>query len=223
MITEKETIKLNTVIFDMDGVIIDSEPFWRQSMIEIFGHVGVHLTDEMCASTAGLRIDEVVEHWYKIYPWKQKANQEIVEDIIDAVRFKITTKGAALPGLYELITLLKNNNIRIALASSSAKLLIEAVLSRLELRSAFEVIVSGEEVEYGKPHPIIFLEAAKRMRITPQECCVIEDSLNGIMAAKAARMYCIAIPEAHNYGVAKFIIADKILSNLHEFRLDFLQ
>ena len=223
LITEIKTFKRQTVIFDMDGIIIDSEPFWRQSMIEIFDQVGVALTDEMCASTAGLRIDEVVAHWYTIYPWTQQTNREIVEKIIESVRLKIATKGEALPGLYEVIALLKNNHIRIALASSSAKRLIEAVLSRLGLQQTFEVIVSGEEVDYGKPHPIIFLEAAKRMGVQPQDCCVIEDSLNGIIAAKAARMYCIAIPEAHNYGVTKFIIADKIVASLHEFQLDFLE
>lgn len=223
MITEIKTFKRQTIIFDMDGIIIDSEPFWRQSMIEIFNQVGVSLTDEMCASTAGLRIDEVVAHWYRIYPWTQQTHAEIVEKIIESVRLKIVTKGEALPGLYEIISLLKNNRIRMALASSSAKRLIEGVLSRLNLQQAFEVLVSGEEVDYGKPHPIIFLEAAKRMGVLPQDCCVIEDSLNGIIAAKAARMQCIAIPEAHNYGVDKFIIADKILSSLHEFRLDLLR
>jgi len=207
----------------MDGVIIDSEPFWRQAMIEVFGHAGVLLSDEMCASTAGLRIDEVVDYWYKIFPWKHKAKKEIVDEIIEAVRQKIANEGKALPGLFEIIALLKKNNIRMALASSSAKRLIVAVLNRLNLNDDFEVMVSGEEVEYGKPHPVIFLEAAKRMGVLPQDCCVIEDSLNGIIAAKAARMYCIAIPEAHNYGVEKFVIADKILLSLTDFQLEYLK
>ena len=223
MITETKAFRLHTVIFDMDGVIIDSEPFWRQAMMEIFAKVGLQLSDEMCASTAGLRIDEVVDHWHKISPWKHKAKKEIVEEIIEAVRLKISNEGKALPGLFETIALLKKNNIRIALASSSAKRLIVAVLNRLGLGEDFEVMLSGEEVESGKPHPVIFLEAAKRMGVLPQDCCVIEDSLNGIIAAKAARMYCIAIPEAHNYGVDKFIIADKILLSLEDFKIEYLK
>jgi sugar-phosphatase len=106
--------------------------------------------------------------------------------------------------------------LKIALASSSAMSLIETVLKKLELSNVFEVVNSAEHLEYGKPHPEIFIQTAKDLGIKPGECLVIEDSFNGVLAAKAAKMQVIAIPDKEHRNDKGFVIADHILNSLKE-------
>ena len=207
---------IEAVIFDMDGLLIDSEPLWQQAEITIFKLVDIILIPSMCLQTKGLRIDEVVEYWYKKYPWDNLSQLQVQEAIVDKLIELIQTEGKALAGVNDAINYVKAQNIKIALASSSAYKIINAALEKLNLTDAFEIIYSAESEPLGKPHPGVYLTTAEKLGVSPQNCLAIEDSLNGVLAAKAAQMKCIAIPEDSEYHNPKFAIADMVLESLEQ-------
>jgi sugar-phosphatase len=204
------------LIFDMDGVLIDSEPFWREAEMEGFLLAGVRLEEKDCLETVGLRIDEVVRLWHGRRPWSSPAPAEIERAILDGLAARVRERGTAKPGVYEALAFAQSAGLRVALASSSPYRIIEAVVESLGLAPCFEVVVSAEEEEYGKPHPAVYLHAARRLGVAPEECAAVEDSANGVLAAKAARMKCIAVPEETMRGHRYFAIADRVIGSLAE-------
>jgi len=216
----KET---KAVIFDMDGLIIDSEPYWRLAMVDVFSSLGFIATEEMCAATTGLRIDEVVELWYQNKPWQQKSKEQVCNEIIESVCSYISSEGAAMVGFFEVLNILQKTSVKLALASSSAQVIIHTVLKRLHIQDAFNVICSGEEVSHGKPHPAIFLETAQRLNVMPRHCSVFEDSIFGMIATKSAHMHSIVVPEPSNYHNEKFALADIKLKSLQDFNLEMIK
>lgn len=204
----------------MDGVLIDSEPLWKIAEIEGFGKVGLDLTHTDCEETVGLRMDEVVLMWYKRVGWEGKSLKEVENDIVDIVIREIKKQGTELPGVSQTLQTLKSAGYKIGLATSSATRILKTVLEQLQIAKYFDIVHSAEHEEYGKPHPAVFLTTAKKLQVNPKECLVFEDSLNGIISAKAARMKVIAIPEKTHEINEKFKIADKILDNLNGFNLD---
>lgn len=208
--------QFDAVIYDMDGVIIDSEPFWRQAEIKVFQTVGLNLTEADCMKTTGFRFDEVVDFWYHQQPWQGKTVQQIHDEVIDEMESAITHHAHEMKGVHASLEFFKNNGLRIALASSSAMRLIKATVKKLKIEHYFESLSSAEHEKYGKPHPAVFLRAAERMELKPERCLVIEDSFNGVLAAKSAKMKCIAIPDVHGQNDIRFSIADWKLKSLDE-------
>jgi HAD superfamily hydrolase (TIGR01509 family) len=207
---------LSAVIFDMDGLLVDSEPLWVRAEIEIFGEVGVSLAEEDCAKTKGLRTDDVVAYWHARRPWKGRSLAEVETRLIQRVASLVRVEGRALPGVANALATAREGGRRIALASSSPLVIIEATLERLGLARTFDVVQSAEAEPFGKPHPGIFLRTAERLDTPPVECLVLEDSLMGVIAAKAARMACIAIPFDHPHHEPRFVLADAILGSLDD-------
>lgn len=207
---------IKAVIFDMDGLLIDSEPVWREAEKEIFSLVGITLTDEMCFQTVGLRIDEVVKHWKNKFPWDNFSEDEIEQRIIFRVIELVNQKCKVLPGVYESIAFFKTKNLPLAIASASAVPIIEAVVEKLGIKNEFKVIHSAQHELFGKPHPAVYLSAAKFLDVHPSSCLVFEDSFNGVIAAKAARMKVVAVPEDIHYGESRFFAADHIMKSLLE-------
>lgn len=214
---------LQAVIFDMDGLLINSEPHWRAAEINIFGKLGLVLTEEQCMQTMGLRLDEVVRHWHERHPWDKMSLKEVEDAIVQAVEDLVNTHGTAMEGVTETLELFRRRNFRIALASSSSMRLINCVLRKLGIREAFEVVRSAEAEEYGKPHPGIFLATARQLGLPPTQCLVFEDSFNGLIAAKAARMKAVAVPEGDSYAQTRYDFADLKLPSLLEFSLEHLE
>tara|TARA_B110000879_G_scaffold130678_1_gene171541 strand:- start:677 stop:1333 length:657 start_codon:yes stop_codon:yes gene_type:complete len=216
-----KNFKIEAVIFDMDGLIIDSEPLWKIAEIEIFKEVGFDFTVEMCAMTTGMRIDEVVGFWRKKLNWKNFTTNEIVYKIQTKMIQLIKQKGKLLPGVYSALNLLKNNNISIALASSSSMSLINTTIETLEIRSFFNIVHSAENEIAGKPNPAVFLSTAKMLEINPDKCLVLEDSKAGMNAGLNANMRTIVIPEvgtSPQWSKKGF----KCLRTMLEFNLDLL-
>ncbi|HLP10733.1 MAG TPA: hexitol phosphatase HxpB [Flavobacteriales bacterium] len=207
------------VIFDMDGIIIDSEPFWRQAEKEAFAHQSIILTDEMCRSTAGLHLMKVVEHWQKRFGYDNETKISLFTQIDARVIELISTQGKAFDGLIDLLEFLKQKKIKIALASGSSHKIIKTVLKRLHLEGKFDVIRSGEDEMYGKPHPQIFITTATMLEVDPINCLVIEDSRNGVIAGKAARMKVVAMPEHEVRHDPVFAVADYCIENLSKVQL----
>ena len=196
------------VIFDMDGLLIDSEPYWKIAEKEVFGKLGLNLTDDLLRQVMGFRLSEVVQHWYHYQPWPEPNFEQTERDVLDCVKQLIQQHADAMPGVYEVLTHCKQNNFKMALASSSTMELIEVVIDKLNIRHFFDMVWSAQYEKYGKPHPAIFLSVARELQVEPKHCVVFEDAINGVIAAKAARMYCIAIPEEVSYNDPRFAIAD---------------
>lgn len=200
--------RFKAVIFDMDGVLIDSEPLWKIAMQQVFDNIGCHLTKKDFQQTVGLRIDEVIEYWYEVAQWENYSVKEVETQIMSEMVRLIHENGAPLPGVLETITFLKEKGIKIGLGTSSFTVLIEAVLNSLQLNDAFDFVHSAEDEQYGKPHPAVYLTVAQKLQEKSTACLVIEDSVTGIIAGKAARMTVVAIPEKTHEVNPKIVLAD---------------
>ncbi|MFD1551392.1 hexitol phosphatase HxpB [Putridiphycobacter roseus] len=211
---------MKAVIFDMDGVLIDSEPLWKIAEVKGFGKVGLDLTQTDCEETVGLRIDEVVKMWYKKAKWEGPTCEAVTIDIVHILMEEINKNGVALPGVVETLDKCKAAGLKIGLATSSFHAIIETVLEKLDIGHYFDVVQSAEFEKWGKPHPGVFLTTAEQLNVDPLECLVIEDSLNGVIAGKAARMKVIAVPELSHAPNKKLILADQIIDSLTDFNLE---
>lgn len=205
-------------IFDMDGLLIDSEPFWRKAEIKVFQHQGIPFTEEMCRQTVGMRIDEVVVYWNN----KLGTNMDVYQTanyIVDELIMQVKQNGVALPGVYDTLEEIKISGRKIALASSSQMRIISEVVNKLNIKHYFDVLHSAASEKYGKPAPDVFLTTAYKLDITPTSCVVYEDSKNGIRAGLAAKMKTILIPEFPEPHLDWHDEADLKWSSLNEFSL----
>jgi sugar-phosphatase len=214
---------LRGVIFDMDGLLIDSEPLWVRAEMEVFRAAGVVLSEADCARTKGLRVDDVVAYWHSQRGFSGASVTEVEAHLVARVGVLIRAEGQALPGIVTALEAARAEGRRLALASSSPMPIILAALERLDLGSTFDVVESAQSDSHGKPHPSIFLRTAQRLGISPLECVVLEDSMNGVIAAKAARMGCVAVPSDHPAPDPRFVLADAIVASLHDVTTTMLE
>lgn len=208
--------KFDLVIYDMDGLLIDSEPFWRQAEIKVFGTVGLKLSEQDCIETTGYRFDEVVEHWWQRQQWTGKTKEQIHDEVIDEMENAITHHAKPMEGVNASLDFFKKQDVKLALASSSAMRLIKATVKKLKIEQYFDLLVSAEHERFGKPHPAVFLRTAETLNVRPERCLVLEDSFFGLLAAKSAKMKCIVIPDPVNYNQERFVIADWKAKSLDE-------
>lgn len=214
---------MKAAIFDLDGLLIDSEPLWRTAEQEIFATVGVVLDDALCGETMGLRTDEVVAHWFAQLPWSKPSPEEVERRLISRVRELILTRGEAMPGVAEVLQRVRQAGLRLGLASSSPPMLIEAALERMGLAEAFEVTCSALHETHGKPDPAVYLTTARRLNVAPSECLALEDSRAGVRAARAAGMKVVAVPAPEQRGDPVFQEADLVVDSLTEVGSDALR
>lgn len=206
---------IKAVIFDMDGVLINSEHLWRRAMIKGFGEFGMPVTETECRQTMGMRIGEVIRVWQKHF--NNTANPGEVEKGIMALLLEhIAEEGQAIGHIPEILDFCVKNRLRIGLATSSSHELMHAVLKKLNIAALFHACISAEHLAYGKPHPEVFLKCAAELNCKPGECIVIEDSLNGIIAAKAAQMQVIAVPDDEHASFRQFALADHRFDNMKD-------
>jgi HAD superfamily hydrolase (TIGR01509 family) len=183
-------------IFDMDGTLIDSEAFWRNAEREVFGAVGIDITDAMATVTAPMTPRQVCEHWYRVKPWLNPSFEEMEQAVVASVAEQMRVRCEELPGVRHILGLCEALGWRLALASNSPASLCELALRQLSIAGRFDVVVSADDVEHGKPDPAIYLLAARRLGVAPGECLVFEDSATGARAALAAGMRVVVIPSA---------------------------
>ena len=206
-------------VFDMDGLIIDTEPFWREAEIKAFDQVGISLSEDDCRKTMGMRLDEVVAYWRAQRPEKQIDPERIQEEILSLMENFIRAEGKFLPGVSQALKIIHGAGMRIGLASSSPMRLINATLDRLGIRDYFNDIRSAEYLEYGKPHPEIFIDSSIALGIPPHRIWVMEDSFNGVVAALAAKCNVIAIPDSSAVNQERFKAAHVQLASMEFFKL----
>jgi HAD superfamily hydrolase (TIGR01509 family) len=214
-------VSLRATIFDMDGLLLDSEILWHMAEVEIFGSLGVPLTDAEGRSTKGMFVNEVVDFWYAQYPWSGPSTDDVVDLLLSRVGELVETEGRLLPGaLWALDETGKRGPL--ALASSTPMALIVRCLKHFELLDRFSSIHSAEFESYGKPHPAVFLTAAASHSGAPSDCLALEDSAAGVLAAKAARMTVVAVPTHDDRDHREFSLADLVLDSLEDLRSEWL-
>lgn len=201
------------VIFDMDGVIIDSEPLWQEAQIESLAGFGVAITRQDCEQlTMGKRIDEIARTWCQTY--SLAVDSQVLETLIlTKLCQRISATGEAMAGVHDALRFFAEQGMRIALATSSNHVVIQAVFDRLALWDKFSVICSAEDEKHGKPQPDVYLTAARKLDVAVPDCLVIEDSFTGLTAAKRAGMttYLVSLESQQD----KFAIADARFLNLN--------
>jgi len=202
------------VIYDMDGVLTDSEPLWKIAMEDVFKSVGCSLTKEDFQRTVGLRIDEVTVYWHQVAPWPDVSPKEVENAIVQRMIELLTAHATPLPGVVESLEFFSSKGLKIGLATSSYQVLIDCILDTLQIRHFFQTVHSAEYELFGKPHPAVYLTAAKNLDLDPRRCLVIEDSLNGIISGKAARMTVFCVPEKTHHPEPKLILADAQFDDL---------
>ncbi len=212
---------LRGVIFDMDGVIVDSEPLHLQAEKKLFDSFGVTLTDKELQGYMGrsprVLLESIIERYgfntsfEELYPVHQKNLLQLYDE-----------KAELFPRLMDLVKILKSSHIDMAVASSSSKSLISLVLKKFHLSFYFKVAVSGDEVKRPKPNPDIFLETVSKLGHHPSECVVIEDSTAGVQAAKSAGAACVGFRSPHSGNqdlkTADIIVDDLSLLNIESLR-----
>jgi HAD superfamily hydrolase (TIGR01509 family) len=201
-------------IFDMDGLLVDSEHLWLEVEVEMLGALGVPFEAASSRQTKGMFVNEVIEFWYERYPWSGPSPDQVAIDLVDRVCEVVKARATVMPGARKAIELCRRHGLPLAVASSSQYKMIHLVLEHFELADAFSVVHSAEEEPYGKPHPGVYLSAAAKLGVAPQRCLAWEDAPAGVLAAKAARMACVAVPEPAERHVGAFAIADAVLDSL---------
>jgi beta-phosphoglucomutase family hydrolase len=200
-----------TILWDMDGVIVDSNAFHFAAWQETFAKRGVAITKECFTKLCGTRNDFIVgsimgrelpEGDIKI----------IIQEKEENFRRKATGNIKPFPGVVRLLNAIKKGNFKLGLVSSAPKENIDFVLGELNLEGIFNCIVFGQEVSASKPNPQLYLLAAEKLKVAPKDCLVIEDSPLGVKAAKTAGMKCLAITNTHPWQKLKE--ADKVVDSL---------
>ena len=208
---KKEMLK--AAIFDMDGVIIDSEPLHYRAYHQMFDEVGITVSPELYNSLTGKSTVNLCELLKKEFNLSQSAEElaNVKRKYYDVI-FKNDKTFDLIDGVRTLIENYHENGLVLVLASSATMASINRIFERFELNPYFKAKISGAELKASKPHPEIFIKAAKAAGFKTEECLVIEDATNGVQAAKAAGIYCIGFDSEHSkdqdYSLADWVVND---------------
>ena len=216
-------MKLNTVIFDMDGLLIDSEPWWQDAGMETLREFNVTLEPIQYHHTTGLRTPEWLDYWFGYFGIDKKLIPAAAEALHANVFEKIRDYAEPMPGVHHALDLFKKKLFRIGLATSSPLSLAKIVTDKLGIGEYFDAVTSAGDLPYGKPHPQVYMDCAAALSSSPLDCLAFEDSFNGLIAAKAARMKCVAIPVSDQFSLPKWGAADLKLSSLADFTVEHLE
>ena len=206
--------RIEAVVFDMDGVLVDTEHLWDEVREALTEEWGGRYTQEAQEAMMGMSSPEWSRYLHEVVGLREPP-EVINAEVVRRMLARYETDLPVVPGAVEAVRRLAAAGYRLAVASSSNRELIDAVLRRLELTSVFDVTVSSEEVARGKPAPDVYLETARRLSVEPARCAAIEDSGSGIRAAHAAGMRVIAYPNRHYPPAADVLaLADVVIESL---------
>ena len=216
----------------MDGLLIDTEPVWRAAQAAVFAGIGIALRESDLLDSTGQPIEELIPIWRRRAPGDDPGAQltdagltdagltdagltdvEVADRIIDRVIAHVKAEGEPMPGVTAAIALFERCGLRLAIASSSPLRLIDAVCDRLGL-ARIEVRCSAMDEARGKPAPDVYLTAARRLGVAAARCLALEDSPNGIAAARSAGMRCVAVPDPLLTDDPRYREADLLLESL---------
>jgi mannitol-1-/sugar-/sorbitol-6-/2-deoxyglucose-6-phosphatase len=229
--------RVEAVVLDMDGVLIDTEPAWRAAESAVFAGLGIPLSESDLLDSTGQPVEELIPIWRQRLPDGDPSSRltgteptgteptgtkptdteptdtEVADWIIDRVIAHVQAEGEPMPGVTAAVTLFERHGLRLAIASSSPLRMIDAVCDRLGL-DRIEVRCSAMDEVRGKPAPDVYLTAARRLGVAAASCLALEDSPNGLASAKAAGMRCVAVPDPLLAADPRYREADLILESL---------
>jgi beta-phosphoglucomutase len=214
---------IKAVIFDMDGVVVNTEPIGYRANQLLYKSLNITVSDDVYGTFIGNSDKMIVQKLKDLYPIAL-THEELLDEKYKYYfnAFDTAEDLALLPGVKELIVDLHQNGMRLLLASSASNRKIEKVFTRFGLHQYFDHTISGEDFEESKPNPAIFLDAVAKSGFTKDECIVIEDSTNGIKAAKAAGIYCIGYNSGHTMG-QDTSLADKIITDFSQINFELIR
>lgn len=214
---------LKAVIFDMDGVIVDSEPIHHKAYENMFKDVGIKVSDALYESYTGQATLPICQHLCKTFDLKESPETLMA---LKRKHFKYLFDNddsfQLIDGVLELIQDYHNNGLKLVLASSASMPNINRIFERFNLNQYFVAKLSGADLKASKPHPEIFINAAKASGFKREECIVIEDSTNGIKAANAAGIFCVAFDSKHSKN-QDYATANKVVTNFSKIGFDTIK
>lgn len=201
-------------IFDMDGLLFDTEKYYRDGWEQVAGEFGVTHNPEFPKAVCGTSKESMFEVIRAYYPSVDA--EEFVRRCLEVVEARMRVSIDEKPGLHEILSFFRENGVRMAIGSSSARHAIENNLRMTGITEYFGVIVSGQEIQRGKPDPEIFLRAAKGLGLAPEDCYVFEDAINGIRAGAAAGCAAVMIPDMTEPTEEVYRIGAGVYGSLNE-------
>jgi HAD superfamily hydrolase (TIGR01509 family) len=204
------------IIFDLDGVLADSEPWWNEIDAKLLADYGITYRGQYHSEVLGVSYPIAVEFYKKTFGISAPSEEMMKRRGEIATQFFASRIGL-FPHTRDMLEQLRQMPVRLGLATSSVSASARPFLDRHQLACFFAVIVTGDEIERGKPRPDIYLRTAERLGVRAEECLVIEDSLSGVAAAKAAKMRVAAIPDRRFVDPREYEKeADYVLGDLSE-------
>ena len=208
------TGRYRAVVFDMDGLLLDTETLWHESEVELFQRHGAEFTWDDKIAVIGTSFDFTARYFADRLGRPRAEGAKLVDEMVELMHARVRRQVQARPGALELVDRLRHlDGVRIGLASNSPRFLVEDALATAGLTGAFETIVTSSDVEHAKPAPDIYLRACADLGVAPSEALALEDSASGVAAAKAAGLTCIAVPQ---YAETDVSAADRIVESLEE-------
>jgi HAD superfamily hydrolase (TIGR01509 family) len=202
------------VIFDMDGLLLDTETLWHRSEVELFRRHGAEFTWDDKMAVIGTGFDHTARYFASRLGREAAEGPALVREMTDLMHEEVRRQVEARPGARELIAQLAElDGVGLGLASNSPRFLVDAALATAALTDAFDTIVTSDDVERAKPAPDIYLLACERLGVAPGEALALEDSPSGVAAAKAAGLRVIGVPQ---YAETDLSAADQVVSSLEE-------
>lgn len=208
--------QFKAIIFDMDGLLVDSEVVWYDAEEELVTSRGHDYTDDVRDSIVGLRIDEFMEK-LRVHYGMPETLEQLVDELNNRMLELIPVRVKPHPGAQELIDYVVKNQIPCAIASNSSRAIIDATVAAMGWEDVFTVRCTGDDEPEGKPAPYVYLTAAQRLGVDPRDCLGLEDSLNGSRAVVAAGMTCYVVPDTSHSTAEKFNgITPHLFDSLHD-------
>jgi HAD superfamily hydrolase (TIGR01509 family) len=208
------TGRYRAVVFDMDGLLLDTETLWHEAEVELFARHGAEFTWDDKMAVIGTSFAITAEHFSRRLGRPASEGLVLVQEMIELMHQRVLRAVEARPGAVELVERLRAlDGVRLGLASNSPRFLVDDALTTARLADAFEAIVTSDDVEHAKPAPDIYLLACERLGVSPADALALEDSASGVAAAKAAGLTCIAVPQFAETDVSA---ADRVVDSLED-------
>jgi HAD superfamily hydrolase (TIGR01509 family) len=205
--------RFRAVVFDMDGLLLETEDLWHASESELFRRHGADFTREDQLALIGTSPDVSASFYARRLGHPMERGRELYDEMIGLMHERVRREVAARPGAVELVAELRRRGVPLGLASNSPRLLVDDALATAGLTDAFAAIVTSDDVEHPKPAPDIYLRACELLAVPPEQALALEDSTSGVIAAKAAGLTCIAVPLFAETDVSA---ADEIVESLED-------
>jgi HAD superfamily hydrolase (TIGR01509 family) len=205
--------RYRAVVFDLDGLLLDTESLWHEAEIELFRRHGDEFTWDDKLAVVGTSYDATARYFAQRLGRPSAAGTELVDEMVDLMHERLQREVDGWPGALELVRRLRElrSGVGLAVASNSSRRLVDTALATAGISDAFDAVITSDDVMHAKPAPDIYLEACRRLGVPPADAVALEDSATGIAAAKAAGMTCIAVPQ---YAETDVSAADEVIDSL---------